>query len=96
LLSTFLVSFSISSFTCRDELAEVEPSTKGVKKRHHQQTDFDQDLNESDGVNDVASDDEVGLEIPLHGKGLETENRELFAVQHRGTFLAPLLKVKLF
>jgi hypothetical protein len=49
---------------------------------------YQRDFSDSDDVDDFKSDSENVFEALLPGKGLETDHRELFAVQCRGTSMA--------
>lgn len=81
----FLILLSVLLFlTDRDQLAELEPNTKGVVQNvsiecARRQTEFGISPNSSPRQSLLA------IEILPRGNGLELDNRELLAVQHRGT-----------
>jgi hypothetical protein len=71
---------------CRVELAELEPSARGTKKGHYQQIISPEEIKDVNISDDVVIDNECDIGTTLHGEGLAKTRKELFAVQHQGSY----------
>jgi hypothetical protein len=67
-----------------DELADLEPSTRGAKKNQLLQTLAQGELDDLDVFQNGAADIETEMGTSQCGEGLATANKELFSVQHQG------------
>ena len=70
----------------RNELAELEPTTRGAKGIHHQQTFHQEQTNDVQLFENGAADNVTDMDTTQHGEGLASENKELFSVQHQGSY----------
>jgi hypothetical protein len=73
-------------FLCRVELAEIEPSTRGTKRGACQRIFAEELRKDVDIAYDDVAEDEVASDTMQHGEGLTKSNREIFSVQHKGSY----------
>lgn len=73
-------------FLYRVDIAEIEPSTRGTKKGQHQKTFSLKETKDADIFDDGVADNEIEIDTTQHGEGLANASRELFSVQHQGSF----------
>ena len=71
-------------FVHRDDLAELEPSTRGTKKAPHPQIYLQEESNNVAAFDNGGVDNDIEINTTQHGEGLSTANSELFSVQHQG------------
>ena len=83
MLLRYFDSLILFVYASSDELAEVEPSTRGFKLPQDH-SPFIQEFSEEELVDDDISDKANSYETPYLSNGFDIDKKKVFAIQHRG------------